>query len=249
MRVLAVLAALAAAALVAPGAAAQSKIDLALAPGEVLLEVEAEGRSVVPARQAWLLVSLTGSGATAADARRSVEEQVARVRAAARAAGIAPIDIVPMRSGSRVGFISEPPADADAPFNVVSDETPSERRAQRAFEILVRDPSAAERIRQAVEESAPVNVSDPVYEAGDADAARRAARDDAFRRARADAEALAEAAGMRVVRVIRISERSGADALGTALIRAYAIGQLSRASESDVETIARLSVDFALARR
>lgn len=202
----------------APALAGETAVEPALAAGEVLVEIDATGRSVAPAHRARLVVTVSGRAATAQDERRDVEAKVARATAAARAAGVAAADINPHPGLTRIGFIGNgAPEDYEMPAPIVQSESAIERRALRMLDIVVRNPAAAERVRDALEETGSVVVLG--YEGADGDAARRTARADAFRRAVADAEALATAAGMRVARVLRISERTGPEAFTATMLR------------------------------
>lgn len=229
-----------------PANADDSAVAVALAPGEVLVEIDAVGTATAPAQRARLFVSLSGRGSTAQEARRNVEAEVARVTAAAHGAGVAAEDIRPVRGVTRMGFIGNAiPEEYEMPTPGQALE--SERRATRILDLLVRNPSTAERVRDAIEEHGAV--SGPEYEAADPDRARRAARADALRRAVADAESLASAANMRVARVLRISERMEAAALSTTMMRRMMGEAPPRAPAMQVEAQVHLSVDFAFAPR
>ena len=97
-----------------------------------------------------------------------------------------------------------------------------------------------------------VAVPDPVYALSDAGPARREARARALATLRADAEAYATAVNMRVVRIVRITERTGMDLMGLALgdsdlMRRAVGGRIT--SDPNVETLVILGADFALAPR
>ncbi|TFI56374.1 DUF541 domain-containing protein, partial [Sphingomonas parva] len=87
-------------------------------------------------------------------------------------------------------------------------------------------------------------VTAPDFQVADPDGQARAAKLDALRRARADAEAYAAALDMRVARIVRVAdaERSADDAIEM-------IRLMSRDSAPDarVETRAAVTVEFALA--
>jgi hypothetical protein len=237
-----------ASALALGAATAAQSATLELRPGETLLEIETEGRSVTRAGQARLLVAVTGTGSTPIEARRDAEEDLARVRAAARGTGVADADMSPMTDATLIGFVGNVAEDFDVPALAIPG-VPAESRAQRALEIVVRDPAAAERVRRAVEDTGAASVGAPRYEADDPDAARQRARADAFSRARADAEALAAVAGMRVSRVIRISERVDREGAALAMMRALSRQPSAAVRGTQVDTLVNLSVDFALIAR
>jgi uncharacterized protein len=244
LRLLLATAALAALTVSSVPAAGESPVALTLAPGEVLLEIEARGTSIVPAHQARLMVALTGRGATAAGARRSVQAEVERVTAAARRTGVAAGDIRFVEDDPSLGFLD---TDVGAEPLLGSGSVPEERQARRMLTVLVRNPATASQVRDALEDAG--QVAGPFYDAADEDIARRAARADALRRARADADALAAASGLRVARIVRISGGAESDPLRSALIRRMSGEQPSRAESTEVETEVQLTVDFALLPR
>jgi uncharacterized protein YggE len=93
-------------------------------------------------------------------------------------------------------------------------------------------------------------ISGPFYRLDEVhlEEARRAAHAEAYRRARAEADSLAAAAGMRVSRLVRIDERMGPEAAVWTVYAAMFPGSAAL-EEMQVETQVRISVDFALAPR
>ncbi len=82
--------------LAAPAGTARAQSPVAtqpLADGEVLLEVDAVGSATTRADLATFHLVLSCFGATEAEARRESEQQIERVRAAARSVGVAAEDI------------------------------------------------------------------------------------------------------------------------------------------------------------
>jgi uncharacterized protein YggE len=118
----------------------------------------------------------------------------------------------------------------------------------RMIEITLRDPRRAEQLRAALEEAGIAVVPRPTFSLSDETLARRAAYSQALQRARSDADAVAAAMGMRVARVLRVSQRIGEGAVGwtvyAAIRQAYG---LTDSGEPIAETQVRIDVDFALA--
>lgn len=247
-----ILAAAAVAAPGVPGAAAAQRALVATPPmaaGEVLLEVDAVGTSVAAADRARIQLSFTSRAATPQASRAAVEALVRQATDAARAAGVAPADILPPRaSGPALGFVGN---EAPEAYELAAQAAQIGERvhvATRRLDILVRDPARAEHVRDALERGGVENVSGPIYELSDDRAARREARVGAIADARSRAEDFAAAAGLRVGRIVRISERLPSDFGGWAVLAAMVErSPQSRSGTMSVETQAHVSVDFALA--
>ena len=221
----------------------------ALAPGEVLLETDAIGTVVRPASHAKLSITLIARGPSPREARAALETSVQQAIDAAGAAGVAAADIRPARSSGPVGFPGNEIADYALTAEMAGQTEPQIHVSSRVMEVIVRDPARAERIRAALEAAGVRSVSQPYYEVADEDAARAAARAEALRRARANADTFAAAGNMRVVRMIRISDRETLDAMQMAMF-ARMMGRVPAAgSGTDVEIQEHVSVDFALAPR
>jgi uncharacterized protein YggE len=235
------------AAFAAAPVSAQSRAAPTLNPGELLLEIDAGGASHMPADQAMLRVPLISRGGTSTEARQANEALGARLLSAARSAGIRDADarIVPA-SGTRWGFVGN---EAYENFAAAAPDIQRTSVASTLLEIRLRDPSRFDALRAALERAGAEDVPDPDYSLEDDIAARRAAKADALRNARAEAEAYARTLGMRVVRIIRVSERGNAsfgDSEGLQILYRQMMGAKSGRAD-DVETDVRISVDFALA--
>jgi hypothetical protein len=199
----------------ADAAAAESPASLPqLREGEVLLE--ADGLAVVhtPATSATLSTTVSGRGATEAAARSSLDAEIRRVREAARGAGAAAADVSAgpaIRYQADTLFNFDPPSTADSA---------AEARPAYVFRstivIRLREASRALELNGAIGGDM-AGLSAPVYEIADHAGPRREARRQAIAVARADAEALAEAVGMRIVRTLRVTERAGLDFAGMML--------------------------------
>lgn len=233
------------AAAVGAGAAPAQVSTQPLAPGEVLLEVVALGRSSVPADRATLTATVTATGATEAEAEQALAAATERARTAAIAAGVRAEEI---RS-------NEVPLTIDVDMSLP--EAPAEEAApavtrRRALEIDLGDLARMDSLRQALRDAGATVAGDPSYTAADLAPAQRAARADALRAARAQAEGYAASLGLRVVRIVRVTERVGMD-MFTLFMSDPDLArrmQPNRANTSPVvDNFMFVGVDFALAPR
>lgn len=228
--------------LLAAPAAAQT-----LAPGEILFEAVAVGSARADADTATLLVSVIATGTNEAGANQALPEAIERATAAARSVGVAEQDI-DTTSLALFDVADEPP-----PFETEDDVGEARRWvARRSINIVVRDRTRIQAVRQALEQAGAEAVGYPTFALTDETAARGAAREEALRSARAQAEAYAAALGMRVDRVVRVSERLGMEVVSLALSEPDLQQRFAAArtgSEPQVELFAIVGVDFALAPR
>ena len=234
-----------------------------LAAHEVLLEVSASGTATTPAELATLTGMLSTRGATEAEARRARDAEVRRIIAAARRAGVAASDVT---IGDAEAFDSYAMSDAAmemAPVEAAEADMSAtscnagcpppmtEVTLSSPVELRFRDPARVGELSQAlVQDGVDISFSAPAYSAGDQSAARRAARAQAIAAARADAETYAAALGLRVVRVIRVTERMGMDlmslAMGGSSLLLSMMQQQEQGQGPDISTFVAVGVDFAL---
>jgi uncharacterized protein YggE len=222
-----------------------------LAANEVLLEIQATGKTESTPNLARFSIPLVARGVTMAQARGNNDVLAQRATAAARDLGIAAEDIQIGRPGGAMGFIGNeaftPPIEGEGPPS-----TPAPQRGfdLRIIEIVVRDPSRSEQLSSALEQAGVSSVPPPSYELANDSDARRSALQDALSKARADAENVAAAMNMRVARIVRVSERAGqsdmASNVEAAMRQAYGLNASNR---SVAATEVRINVDFALAPR
>jgi uncharacterized protein YggE len=99
-------------------------------------------------------------------------------------------------------------------------------------------------------------VESPTYSLSDDRPARRAARAEALEQANADAEAYAAGLGLRVARVVRVTERIGLESLSLLsdaservrlAMRSPVAAGASEGREPEIRTSVVVGVDFALA--
>lgn len=251
---------------------AAARAQAPLAPGEVLLELGSIGARTVPADLATMNVGVGGSGETEAAARADLDARYRRVIAAARQAGVPaaaisegePSHIADLRT---FDVMEEPPppmeeppsppgsAPVDARAAAPSRPRPPTHYASRSAIVRVTDMARVGAIRAALAAAAE---SEPgsamaVYSLTDSRAARQAARAQALAAIRADAEAYAASLGMRVARIVRVTERTGVGllpqlALGEAATMRQFFGP-GQGREPNITVFAVVGVDFALAPR
>ena len=243
--------------LIAVPASADSPVTLPpLAPGEVLLETNAIGITTSPATSARISLTVSAEAASEADARRAAATAIQRVTAAARAAGVPAADI-------DASDINVSAAMSDM-YNMTMDPTEMNAMEASGMEnahyasatvvIRMRNAGATPALHRSLNAIENVDASIPEYSLDDDSAPRRAARAEAVRKARADAESYAAALGMRLSRVLRVTERTGLDFLGMAFsesntaMRTFRDYERSMA-EGQVMTFVVVGVDYALAPR
>jgi len=229
-----------------PEAAKQPVSTAPLAPGEVLLEIAAEGRASAPGDRAIFNLVLVGRGSTVAQARAGLERQRTQLAAALRPLGIMQNDVGapdPV-SPARFGFVGN-----ERVVESMAAMQAGEKFRQEPVQVTVRDVAAAARVQSALEDAG-FEPSGPNYQLSDDAAIARRARAAALVEARARAEQYAEAAGMRIVRILRISERPDVSPFGSeGLTLVRTMMQQSSSSTRAVERTSNLAVDFAIAPR
>jgi uncharacterized protein YggE len=116
-------------------------------------------------------------------------------------------------------------------------------------EVRLRNLDKVAELTQALHEAGVEIYADPVYAPGDQSAARRTARAEAMATARADAEAYAASLGLRVVRVVRVTERMGLDLISLLVNNSSLLTSMfqpARAQGPEIPTFVTVGVDFAL---
>jgi uncharacterized protein len=229
-------------------AVAQPVSTQPLAPGEVLLELSAVGTASTRADTATLNVMVFASGATPTAALAATEALTRRVADLARANGVATADI-------NVRPIRDDMSDAMMASNTMMMAEDAAPSTSGSIEIRVREIARLDALVAALSALERVMVSNPVYALSDTGPARREARARALATLRADAEAYAAAANMRVLRIVRITERAGLDFMGLAFgnsdLMRRTMGGVAGTDNNDpnVATFVIVGADFALAPR
>jgi uncharacterized protein YggE len=195
------------AALASPALAQQASPVPAIEAGHALLTVSAEGRSERMPDLAVFNAGVTTQGKTAGEALAGNSAAMTRVIAALKRAGIADRDIQTSNLGIN-------------PIYAEPRRLPDGSTEQRAPEIVSYQVSNNVTVRQrelgsygkvidTLVAAGANQVNGPSFQLDNSDDALDAARGEAMKKARARAELYARAAGLRVMRIISISESGG----------------------------------------
>jgi uncharacterized protein YggE len=188
-----------------------------VAAGNALLTVSAEGRSLRTPDLAVFNAGVTTQGKTAGEALSANSTAMARVIAALKRAGIAERDI--QTSNLSISPVySDPARDAEIAARAARQPyVPPEQKApviigyQANNSVSVRQRKLDDfgRVIDTLVSAGANQVNGPSFQMDDPDPALDEARIAAMKKARARAELYARAAGMRVVRILSISESAG----------------------------------------
>ncbi len=172
-----------------------------LAPNETLLQVQAEGRATYLPDTAFVSAGVVSTGTTAREATDANARDMAKVIAAIRAAGVGERYI-------RTQQINVQPRFARSAPNVY-DEQPQITGyvARNSVAVTVTRLATAPDVIAAAFGAGANSVSGPNLGSQDKDKGVVEARAKAVAAAQAEADAYAASLGMRVARVIRLSER------------------------------------------
>ena len=172
-----------------------------LAPNETLLQVQAEGRATYLPDTAFVSAGVVSTGTTAREATDANARDMAKVIAAIRAAGVGERYI-------RTQQINVQPRFARSAPNVY-DEQPQITGyvARNSVAVTVTKLATAPDVIAAAFGAGANSVSGPSLRSQDSTKGLAEARSRAVEAAREEANAYAASLGMRVARVIRLSER------------------------------------------
>lgn len=234
-------AALAAAMLSAP--ATGQDVAIGLAPGEVLLKVEAEGESLARPDVMAITTGVVTTGSTAREALAANSAMANRLLAAVRASGVEPRDVQTSQLAVTPQFARERGG---------GDEDDSVRRisgyvARNSVTLRLRDLRKAPDIINALFEAGANEVRGPSFSLQDPAPALKAARRDAVAEARAEADTYAEALGMRISRILRVSERQSfeRDSEGYITVTGSRIPS-TPLEPGEISTRVRVWIDYAM---
>ena len=200
------------------GAFAQGVVP-AIAPGNTLLTVSAEGRTLRQPELAVFSSGVTTQGKTAGEALAENSRAMTRVIAALKGAGIAERDI--QTSNLSINPIySDPNRDAMMAARVNGTPyvpLPPEQQIQKIVgysvsnQVSVRQRRLGDygKVIDTLVSAGANQVNGPSFQMDDADPALDEARVAAMKKARQRADLYARAAGLRVARVVSISESGG----------------------------------------
>ncbi|MFT4026165.1 MAG: SIMPL domain-containing protein [Novosphingobium sp.] len=198
-----------AAALVPAAASAQQVAGPApaMAPSNTLLTVNAEGRATRAPDVAVFTAGVASTGTTAGQALSANAAAMNRVIAALEQAGVASRDI-------QTSNLSLNPVYAEPrrlPNGTVEQGPPRITGYQVSNQVTVKQRNLDQfgKVIDTLVSAGANQVNGPSFQVDNSDAATDEARIDAIRKARARAELYARAAGLKIVRVLTISESGG----------------------------------------
>jgi uncharacterized protein len=178
-----------------------------IAPGNTLLTLSAEGRSNKTPDLAVFSAGVTSQGKTAGEALSANSADMNKVIAALKKAGIADRDI--QTSNLNLNPIYQP--QRQLPDGTVEPAQPKIIGYQVYNTVNVRQRNLAQfgRVLDTLVAAGANQINGPSFQMDDPDAATDEARSQAMKKARARASLYASAAGLKVVRILTISESGG----------------------------------------
>ena len=191
-------------------AAAQAQVATpvsAIAPASTLLSINAEGRSFRKPDLAVFSAGVTSQGKTASAALSANSADMGRVIAALKAAGIADRDI--QTSNLSLNPLYAP--QVVGPDGRVQNPEPQIIGYQVNNQVTVRQRKLSYygKVLDTLVSAGANQINGPSFELDDSDAALDEARTAAMTKARQRAELYAKAAGLKVKRIVSISESGG----------------------------------------
>jgi uncharacterized protein YggE len=205
--------------------------------GETLLQVSATGQTETRPDEANISVGVSSIGATSEAATAANNGKINAVVGALKALGVAEADMQTQEvSVSRIGY----------------GVNRNKFEASNTITIRVRDVGKAGAAIQAATRAGANILSGPDLRVSDPEAAAKGAYTAAYRTARARADTYAEAAGLKVVRVLVIRDGGGAPQAPVSYEMADMAAQRVQAAPPPVfagtdRSQVSVSVDFALA--
>jgi uncharacterized protein YggE len=228
--------------------------------GEVLAEMSAIGMVTTRADRATLTFTVSASGVDEAAARAGIEGTIRELRGALRGLGVAEADIAMQPlvigagdpAGTMADMMDTNAMVADADVNMTAGVPEISAGAETM--VTIRDLNRVEAIQGALIQRGIFAVGGASYVLNDDSGPRREARVRALAKARADAETYAAALNMRVVRVVRVTERLGMELFSMAVSESQILPRMfspamMRTQGPDIPTLVVVGVDFALAPR
>lgn len=190
-----------------PAFAQQTDIVPAIAAGHTLLTVSAQGSSTRTPDMAGYSAGVTTQGATASEALSANSAQMNRVMAALKQAGVADKDIQTSNL-SLNPIYAQPKRLPDGSY-----EEGQQRiigyQATNTVSVRQRKLADTGKVIDALVKAGANQVNGPNFMLAEPDAAQDEARIEAIKKARARADLYARAAGLRVARIVSISESGG----------------------------------------
>lgn len=228
-----------------PGMAAAQAAEPAIAASSTLLSINAQGSSTRTPDIAVFSAGVVTQGATASEALATNAGAMNRVMAALRKAGIADKDIQTSQI-SLHPIYSQPVV---GPDGVVRQEPRiTGYQANNTVTVRSRDIKGFGKVLDALVASGANQVNGPSFQLAEPDGAMDEARVEAMNKARARANLYARAAGLRVVRIVSISESGGYSPPQPVYARMAKVeADSTPIAAGEVEAEVSLSVQFELA--
>jgi uncharacterized protein len=234
-------------ALAVPGVAMAHSDQPAIAATSTLLTVTAEGKSTRTPDIAVFTAGVVSEGKTASDALAANAAAMTRVIGTLKKAGIADKDI-------QTSQISLNPVYGQPVIGPNGQMTQEPRiigyQANNSLTVRSRDIKGFGKVLDALVASGSNQISGPAFQMSDPSSAMDEARTAAMKAARARAELYAKAAGLRVVRIVSISEGGGYSPPQPVYAMAKAAdasGASTPISAGEVEAQVSVMVQFELA--
>ncbi|MBK6801721.1 SIMPL domain-containing protein [Novosphingobium sp.] len=249
MKSLAFPAALALSAMIAPAAvsAHDAQSGPVIAPASTLLVLSAEGRSTRVPDLATFSAGVTSQGKTAGEAMTANSADMNRVVAALKKSGIAEKDI--QTSSINLNPIYGQPV--VGPNGQVTQEARIiGYQANNTVNVRQRDLKGFGKVLDALVAAGANQVNGPNFQMANPDAAQDEARVAAMKAVRARAELYAKASGLRVVRILSISEGGGYSPPMPVMYAKAAMADAAAPTPvavGEVESAVTVSVQFELA--
>lgn len=231
-----------------PGAAMAHENHSTIAAGSTLLVLNAEGRTTRTPDLAIFNAGVTTEGKTASEAMSANAAAMNRVIAALKKAGIADKDI--QTSSINLNPVYGQPV-MGPNGQMIHEPRIIGYQANNSLTIRSHDIKGFGKVLDALVASGANQISGPSFQLSDPSAANDEARVNAMKLARARADLYAKAAGLRVVRIISISEGGGyappQPVYAMAKMEMAADAAPTPISAGQVETQMSVTVQFELA--
>lgn len=228
-----------------PGVAMAHSDQPAIAATSTLLTVSAEGKTTRTPDMAVFSAGVVTQGATASEALSANAGAMNRVIASLKKAGIADRDI----QTSQISLNPVYGQPVVGPNGVVTQEPRIiGYQAVNTVTVRSRDVAGFGKVLDALVASGANQVNGPSFQMADPRSATDEARTDAMKNARARADLYARAAGLRVVRIVSISETGGYAVPQPVYAKAMmAEDRSTPVAAGEVEAQVNLTVQFELA--
>jgi uncharacterized protein YggE len=228
----------------APAAAGAQTVPITLNPGEVLLNVQAEGVSLAKPNVMTITAGVVTTGRTAREALGANNAKAQTLLATVRAQGVEARDV-------KTSVLSvEPRTDEDRAQRENREPRITGYVATNQIELRLRDLNRAAEIIDALFQAGANTVNGPRFSLADPAPAQREARRAAVAAAREEADTYAAALGMRVARILRVSERGDFNVEGDEeiMLLGSRVRQPNLAA-GELSTKIRVWIDYAMVPR